>query len=673
MVYHVLLFYKYTPIQEEHKFKEEQEAICTELQLTGRLRVAKEGINGNLGGTTTSINEYIRRLSKNPLGDFGDVDFKVSGIDPGTTRPAEEQKMRALNVKVTKELVSLGPGGHVDVVQHPGGKHLSPEEFHSMLTTDGVKEDVVLLDTRNIYETRIGQFDVPGVITVDPETRQFSDLPRRLKDPQLTDRLKGRKILMYCTGGVRCERASALIQSHGAGFDQVYQLSGGIHRYVEKYGAQGCFKGKNFVFDDRMSTLANDQVCGKCAVCSVPFDDYTVGCRCSRCRLRILVCDACNAAEPEVHRVCELCTLHANEERTSFGLSNVTTPRRVTHVGNIICFHDVSGSKKSCASALRRIAAKLQHHALFRYVESSLCLDEDLNTNGFDIAASKTSNVRPRLTWFGDTTASPTATRRRKKHEVMDCMLHLLDIVMEAWPFDGVLGIGEGARAASVVTMLISMGDESFHQFFNTLATSPRLSDATSKKIVNEETAAHVARVERQRAFFASARAAEGGRLMYAILINGQMTMELGGFQLLNIIPRAEAMVPSLHLNVRTRQHRIVGGLAPPMSSTEQERQCQELHTLYQSYGAPTTLVTPDLISQEQDHSTTSTVAGSDGTQGSRRGQKRRKLKDGDCVTSSSNVKLGVYDEQPGVSIRNFACIEALRSFLHRCSLHKTS
>ena len=661
--YQVLLFYKYTPINDPITFKTQQEQICQNLSLTGRLRVAKEGVNGNLGGTATNIAAYVQQLEINPAGNFSDVDFKISGVNVNAKeeRTSEQQQMQGLTVKVTKELVSLGVGGSVDQMQHPGGQHVSPEEFHSMLTTKGIKEDVVLLDTRNIYETRIGQFEAPGVVTIDPETRQFSDLPRRLQDPQLTDRLKGRKILMYCTGGVRCERASALIQSHGEGFDQVYQLSGGIHRYVEKYGAKGMFKGKNFVFDDRMATPADDQVCGKCSVCNVPFDDYTIGCRCSRCRLRMLVCTTCNAAQPDAHHVCELCTVHANEERQDFGLSNVNLPRKVTHVGNIVCFHDVSGSTKSCASALRRIASKLQHYAEFRYVESKLCLDEYVNEKGDIVTSTK---ERPRLTWFGDdtvgatgatgasdstgatTSTTSTTTKRRKKYTTNECLLNLLDVVVDAWPFDGMLGIGEGAGAASVVAMVMSMTNEVSTQFFDALTTSQDLTK----------------RVERQRTCFQSIRESKGGRLMYTILINGRMAMNEDTLRLLKVMPYSESIVPSLHLNVRTRQHRIVGDLTAPLAAFEQEKGVHQLHQFFQKNSAPTTLVTPD------DSGSNTSQTSSTSSDGNRE-KKRRKLEDGKSLPT--DIKMHVYDAQPGVSIRNFACIEAMRSFLLRCSLHK--
>ncbi|KAA0035728.1 rhodanese-like domain-containing protein 6 isoform X2 [Cucumis melo var. makuwa] len=110
-------------------------------------------------------------------------------------------------------------------------------------------KDVVLLDARNLYETRVGKFQTPNVETLDPEIRQYSDLPSWIDDN--SEKLRGKQILMYCTGGIRCEMASAYIKSKGSGFQNVFQLYGGIQRYLEQFPDGGFFAGKNFVFDHR--------------------------------------------------------------------------------------------------------------------------------------------------------------------------------------------------------------------------------------------------------------------------------------------------------------------------------------------------------------------------------------------------------------------------------------
>ena len=161
---------------------------------------------------------------------------------------------------------------------------------------------VVLVDVRNVYERRVGRFEAPGVRDADLQLRQFSDLPRALDDGALD---KAETILMYCTGGVRCERASAYLRSRGITGD-LCQLSGGIHRYQERYGNDGFFKGRCYVFDPRMAVgapgEASPPLVGACRRCGRAWDAYGDE-RCDRCRMRLLVCDSCDGDG----LACELC------------------------------------------------------------------------------------------------------------------------------------------------------------------------------------------------------------------------------------------------------------------------------------------------------------------------------------------------------------------------------
>ena len=484
---------------------------------------------------------------------------------------------------------------------------------------------------------------------------------------------------MYCTGGVRCERASALLQSQGEGFEQVFQLAGGIHRYVEKYGKDGCYKGKNFVFDDRMSTgPLHEQIIGHCSVCDVSFDDYTVGCRCSRCRLRILVCHDCHNKAPEAHHVCELCLSVANEERVEIGMLNVNDPRKITHVGDIVCFHDVSGSRQSCASALRRLGAKLKHYARFRCVQSTLVLDE------YEASVPMNTRERPRLTWFGDQSkplpVDGAGTRKRKVHSCVDIVMNVLDVVARAWPFDGVLGIGEGASAAALVGIVVALEESALNHLFNVLLASFEGLEIDKN--------AHVARVEVQRTCVLAMRAAaavlkeeeddesskasssssssspssskvpsaSAPSLLYSIFINGRMHLnadflsQMFSFNESNQMNQMNILVPSLHLNVRTRQQRVVGGMVEQsLSFEEQETSVVALHAMFDS--SPNTFVTAvDNNGQQEKY----------GDVG-RKNKKRRKL--------GNDLPISSLMQQPGISIRNFACIEAMRTFLHRTTL----
>jgi len=231
------------------------------------------------------------------------------------------------------------------------GSHLSPEQWHSMLESADPGE-VILFDARNQYETAIGHFTgskdgmenradsvapsidqaVGGVERIDPMTRQFTDLPRYLvkNREQIREKMCGKKVLMYCTGGVRCERASQLLRlvlsrdpseasAHCDGraddsrvadqvdAPQIFQLAGGIHAYLEQQPEGGFFRGHNFVFDQRMAVGGCGGV-GGCIECGRDWDDYTSAhARCGACRMRVLLCPAC-AGSVERHTIrCALC------------------------------------------------------------------------------------------------------------------------------------------------------------------------------------------------------------------------------------------------------------------------------------------------------------------------------------------------------------------------------
>jgi hypothetical protein len=276
---------------------------------------------------------------------------------------------------------------------------------------------------------------------------------------------------------------------------------------------------------------------------------------------------------------------------------------------------------------------------------------------------------------------APFPTKRRTKHDGIACLLSLLDVVVSAWPFDGMLGIGEGACAAALVTMLVASDQATFDSVFEVLAKKK------NKTGGEEEARRHSARVERQRACLASMRGGDAensttttqtgtgggtetgscGRLLYTILVNGRMTRDASAVCKLVELPRPSVRcVPSLHVNVRTRQQRVVGNLTLPLSSSEQEASVLELHAMFQSAGAPTTLVTP-------------VVGGADGIKEIGRRKKKRKLSKERSSSSSSSssspssspssASCSEHCEQPGVSIRNIVCIDAMRTFLHRCSL----
>jgi UPF0176 protein len=246
----VILFYKYVTIAEPAAFAEEQRALCSELGLKGRVLIASEGINGTLAGPRAAIDRYIRVLKSDAR--FADLEIKTSEGD--------EQTFPKLVVKVRPEIVTLAAGIPLtpDVENH-----LTPREWKRMLEEE---PDVVVLDVRNRYESLLGKF--ANATTCDIE--HFRELPSYVD--RLAE-LKDRKVLIYCTGGIRCEKASALLRAKG--FQHVFQLHGGIVSYQEQFGNEH-WLGECFVFDQRMKVAvdANLVPIGRCAHTARPTNRF---------------------------------------------------------------------------------------------------------------------------------------------------------------------------------------------------------------------------------------------------------------------------------------------------------------------------------------------------------------------------------------------------------------
>lgn len=266
----ILLFYKYVEIEDPIKIKEWQFELCKKLNLKGRIIIASEGINGTVGGLAQSTNDYIRAMQESPI--FSDIDFKESdGIEDDFPR---------MQVIVKKEIVKLGIDPK-EVRASMGAVHLTPQETHEMLLNK--PSDLVILDGRNGYESKIGAFQE----AIKPQINYFREFPKYIEEN--ISLFKDKKVLMYCTGGIRCERASACLKL--AGVEQVYQIKGGIHRYIEKY-PNGFFRGKNYVFDGRISAKVNDDILSNCDICNIPCDDYT-SCINAKCNKQITICAPC--------------------------------------------------------------------------------------------------------------------------------------------------------------------------------------------------------------------------------------------------------------------------------------------------------------------------------------------------------------------------------------------
>ncbi len=232
MSYPVILFYKYVPIADPAGFVASQRTLCAALRLKGRLLIAAEGINGTLAGPGAGIEAYLAALKADPR--FADIEIKTS--------PGDASTFPKLVVKVRPEIVTLKGGEHL-TPDHDN--HLTPAQWKRVLEEE---PEAVLVDVRNRYESAAGKFE--NAIACDIE--QFRDLPDYV---ERLGALKERKVLMYCTGGIRCEKASALFRSRG--FKNVFQLHGGIMTYQQQFGNEH-WLGECFVFDKRMTVKVEE-------------------------------------------------------------------------------------------------------------------------------------------------------------------------------------------------------------------------------------------------------------------------------------------------------------------------------------------------------------------------------------------------------------------------------
>ena len=267
----ILLFYKYISIEYPKRILKWQRKICTDLNLNGRILIGTEGINATVGGTDQDIERYQHIMKAHEL--FQDVDFKLADGDASY--------FPRMEIKIRDEICKLGIKPYALTTQD-GGRHLSPQEAHELMSER--PEDLVVLDARNNFESRIGTFK--GSLT--PDIKNFRDLPKYV-DEHL-DQFKDKRVLMHCTGGVRCERATAYLNQKGIA-KEVMQIEGGIVRYTEQY-PDGHFRGQNYVFDRRVSIRVNDDILTTCDLCETACDEYS-NCINSSCNNQFIGCEAC--------------------------------------------------------------------------------------------------------------------------------------------------------------------------------------------------------------------------------------------------------------------------------------------------------------------------------------------------------------------------------------------
>jgi UPF0176 protein len=246
----VAALYKFVTLEDYQALREPLLQAMLDNDIKGTLLIAEEGINGTVSGTRAGIDGLLAWLKRDPRMD--DIDHKESYCD--------EQPFYRTKVKLKKEIVTLGVPG-VDPNRQVG-TYVEPADWNALLDDP----EVLLIDTRNDYEVAIGTFKG----AVDPQTASFRDFPAYIKahfDPTVH-----KKVAMFCTGGIRCEKASSYML--GEGFDEVYHLKGGILKYLEKVPEpESKWQGDCFVFDNRV-TVRHDLSAGdydQCHACRTPI------------------------------------------------------------------------------------------------------------------------------------------------------------------------------------------------------------------------------------------------------------------------------------------------------------------------------------------------------------------------------------------------------------------
>lgn len=281
----ILLYYKFTPVTDPDVMKLWQKTLCASLNLRGRILVSSQGINGTVGGDVDDLKTYIRETKQVP--GFKDIVFKWS--------EGGRDNFPRLSVKVKKELVAFETYDEIRVDANGvvgSGPHLKPQQVNELVEQYG--EQVVFFDGRNKYEAAVGRFKNAVV----PDTRTSRDFKRELDSGKYDD-LKNKKVISYCTGGVRCELLSAMMKQRG--FKEVYQIDGGIVKYGETYGDDGLWEGNLYVFDSRMGMDFSDHstVISNCIHCNGPTSNYE-NCALPECNELVLICATC-MADPVKH------------------------------------------------------------------------------------------------------------------------------------------------------------------------------------------------------------------------------------------------------------------------------------------------------------------------------------------------------------------------------------
>lgn len=275
-------FYTYAKIENPQQLRDELFLKWQEIDALGRIYIAHEGINAQMSVPSHQFDAFKEIIDS--------YDF-MRGIRLNVAIEQDDLSFLKLTVKVRKKIVADGLNDETFDVTNKG-KHLNAEEFNTLLEDP----NTIVVDFRNHYESEIGHFK--GAITPDVDTFRES-LP--IINEKLQEHKEDKNLLMYCTGGIRCEKASAYFKHNG--FKNVYQLEGGIIEYtrqVRNKGLENKFIGKNFVFDHRLGERISDDIIAQCHQCGKPCDTHT-NCANEACHLLFIQCDEC--AE-KMHNCC---------------------------------------------------------------------------------------------------------------------------------------------------------------------------------------------------------------------------------------------------------------------------------------------------------------------------------------------------------------------------------
>ncbi|HKJ40746.1 MAG TPA: rhodanese-related sulfurtransferase [Sunxiuqinia sp.] len=266
-------FYRYVRIEEPLDFRNNLYVKWNELNCFGRIYVAREGINAQMCVPEHNLEQFLAQLDE--MEELKNMPIKYAVEDDG-------KSFYKLTIKVRPKIVADGLDDNAFDVTNVGN-HLTAQEFHNMVD----QQDTLVIDMRNHYESEIGHFKTAICPESDTFREEIDMVVSDFKDQ------KDRKILLYCTGGIRCEKASAYLKHHG--FKDVNQLHGGIIEYaqqIKKLDLQSKFVGKNFVFDERLGETINDEVIAHCHQCGRKCDTHT-NCANNLCHILFIQCPEC--------------------------------------------------------------------------------------------------------------------------------------------------------------------------------------------------------------------------------------------------------------------------------------------------------------------------------------------------------------------------------------------